>query len=105
LYASRALLSSAFALRLSHGSDIASIVSRRYNHDMSRPSTLPAPWDELALAAGGVSALAGEFEVARLTLYRWAHSEQIPSALVQRAVNAWARRRRLAEPFATAKAA
>jgi hypothetical protein len=68
-------------------------------------STLPSPWSELALAAGGVSSLALEFEVTRLTIYRWAHGEQTPSAIVQRAVNAWARRRKLAEPFASARAA
>lgn len=66
---------------------------------MSRPTTLPSPWRELAKHAGGVEALAEALHVDRRTIGKWAASERAPRKLAREAVNEWARRRGLVEPW------
>jgi hypothetical protein len=68
---------------------------------MSRATTLPSPWIELAERMGGVEALAEACGVVQSTLWRWARGKR-PGAVVQRHVNALARRRGLPLPFAEA---
>jgi hypothetical protein len=63
------------------------------------PTTLPPPWDAYAAHVGGVSALAAELELDRMTLHRYAHGLRTPSALARRGLNAWARARRLPAPY------
>ena len=46
---------------------------------MPRPSTLPAPWGDLAAAHGGVGKLAAALGVAPSTIHRWAHGKINPS--------------------------
>jgi transcriptional regulator with XRE-family HTH domain len=71
-----------------------------------RPPTLPALWSKLAEAAGSVELLAQELGVSRRTVHRWAHGERTPSLLEQRAINAWAKAKRVAVvPFPAAAAA
>lgn len=59
---------------------------------MSRPTTLPSPWIDLALAAGGVGELATLLGVSRRTIERWG-AGTVPSAIVQAHVVAFAKRR------------
>lgn len=65
---------------------------------MSRLTTLPSPWRELAERLGGVASLAEACGVTRPTLWRWAHGQR-PGAIVMRHVNGLARRRGISEPF------
>lgn len=67
---------------------------------LSRPTTLPSPWRELAEHVGGVMALAEALGVERRTLERWGARERTPSPVMQRHVNAFARRRGLVAPYA-----
>jgi hypothetical protein len=66
---------------------------------MSRPSTLPSPWSELATAFGGVQALARACGVQRSAVYRWACRGIVPGLHTRQHVNALARARKIAEPF------
>jgi hypothetical protein len=61
--------------------------------------TLPEPWAALAHALGGVSALAEACGVQRLAIYRWAHGERVPGAIVKKHVNALAKRRGISVPW------
>jgi transposase len=68
---------------------------------VSRSTTLPSPWREMAERAGGVAALAAELGVGVSTVRSWGARTRTPGVIVQRAVNAWARRRGIAAPWAT----
>ena len=72
---------------------------------MSRPTTLPSPWRELADHVGGVMALAAALGVSRRALERWGDGTRRPSAIVRQHVNAFARRRGVAAPFVDEDAA
>ena len=65
---------------------------------MSRATSLPTPWRELAVALGGVAALADACGVTTRTLARWATGELRPTALRLADVRARLRRRGLALP-------
>lgn len=67
-----------------------------------RATTLPTPWREGAERAGGVGELATALGVGRQTLWQWAAGERTPRPISRGSVNAWFRRRGLAEPFDTA---
>ena len=69
---------------------------------MSAASSLPAPWRELAEAAGGVGKLAEAFGVSPRTIHRWAHGERTPSVLEQRGINAWALAHKCKAPYRVA---
>ncbi len=60
---------------------------------MTRPTTLPAPWAELAAAYGGVVALAERLGVSYRTLERWGHGETRPSVLAVRELERLAKRK------------
>ena len=62
---------------------------------MSRPTTLPGPWAQLAQAAGGVGELARLLGVSRRTVERWG-TGVLPGAIVQEHVVAFAKRRGVA---------
>ena len=66
---------------------------------VSRSTTLPSPWREMAERAGGVAALAAELGVGVSTVRSWGAGTRTPGAIVQRAVTTWARRRGLAAPW------
>lgn len=66
---------------------------------MSRPTTLPSPWRELAAALGGVGALAEACGVEPRTVARWADGTRSPSELQRRDVRARLRRRGLQAPW------
>lgn len=67
---------------------------------MPKEQNLPAgPWKDLADAHGGVPQLAAELGVDPWTIYRWARGEFKPRAMVQKMVNAIAKRRRCTPPF------
>lgn len=66
---------------------------------MPRPTGITGALAPLVEHAGGVEKLAEALGVTRLTIYRWSTGERTPSSLAQRAVNDWAKRRRLAPPF------
>lgn len=70
---------------------------------MSRLTTLPSPWRELAERLGGVAELARACSVAPSTLWRWAQGRR-PGPVVEAHVNALARRRGIAEPFGSRQA-
>lgn len=70
---------------------------------MSRPTAIDGPLAALVAHAGGVEALADALGVSRLTVYRWWSGDRTPSTIAARAVNDWAKRRRLPEPFPEAK--
>ena len=59
---------------------------------MSRPTTLPGPWAQLAQAAGGVGELARLLGVSRRTIERWGGGV-LPGTIVQEHVTAFAKRR------------
>lgn len=50
---------------------------------------LPA-WERLIKRAGGVGALADEFQTSRRTILRWSRGETVPTDLEKRAIDAWA---------------
>ena len=62
---------------------------------MSRPTTLPGAWAQLAQAAGGVGELARLLGVSRRTIERWG-AGVLPGAIVQEHVVAFAKRRGVA---------
>lgn len=66
---------------------------------MSRPTTLPEPWDALAHALGGVAELAEALGVTTRTVHRWADGEREPSSLQKRDVRDRLRRRGLKAPW------
>jgi len=66
---------------------------------MSRSTTLPSPWREMAARAGGVAALAAELGVGVSTLRSWGAGTRTPGLLRQAAVNRWAKRRKLKAPW------
>ena len=66
---------------------------------IGRPTTLPEPWRALALALGGVSALAAACGVHRETIARWGAGGPRPGAVMVAHVNGLARRRKLEEPW------
>lgn len=65
---------------------------------MAKPTVIDGPWGELVEAYGGVGQLAKACGVDRNRITRWYHGAE-PAALVQRAINAMARRRNIAPPF------
>ncbi len=67
---------------------------------MSRRSTLPSPWREMAERAGGVAALAAELGVGVSTVRSWGAGTRTPGAIVRDSVGSWARRRGLVAPWA-----
>lgn len=69
---------------------------------MSPPLTITGPWRALVDHSGSVTALARELGTTRSTLHRWIVGDVAPSTIVRGAVNAWAKRHRLAPPFAEA---
>lgn len=66
---------------------------------MGRPSTLPSPWQELALSFGGVDVLSTRLQVDPRTIRRWAAGDRIPHAIVRKSVDALARSRGVEPPF------
>jgi DNA-binding transcriptional regulator YdaS (Cro superfamily) len=62
---------------------------------VSRPTTLPGPWAQLAQAAGGVGALARLLGVSRRTIERWG-AGVLPGAIVRGHVIAFAKQRGVA---------
>lgn len=62
---------------------------------MSRPTTLPGAWAQLARAAGGVGELARLLGVSRRTIERWG-AGVLPGAIVREHVVAFAKRRGVA---------
>ena len=54
---------------------------------MPNITTLPSPWLEMSERAGGVTALASELGIERMTLHRWAHGKAVPTKLVRQNVN------------------
>lgn len=65
----------------------------------TRQPTLPEPWRAMALKAGGVDKLAEAFSVTPMTIWRWGKGVRPRSAIVVKAVNDWARRRGIDEPW------
>ena len=65
-----------------------------------KPTALTGAWLALVQHAGGVRELADALHVDRTTLTRGGTGKRRPSAAVVEAVNGWARRRQLAEPWA-----
>jgi hypothetical protein len=63
-------------------------------------TTLPPVWLAMAESAGGVSALGEALGYSRGTIWQWANGLRTPHPMVAMAVNEWARRRGLSEPFA-----
>jgi hypothetical protein len=54
----------------------------------------------MAASAGSVADLAIALDTTPMTVWRWAHGEARPRyAMMREAVNAWARRRKLPEPW------
>lgn len=66
---------------------------------MPRPSVLQPPWNLLAASVGGVEALASKLDVHRNTITRWGSGVVPESIHTRRAVNLFARRRGLPEPW------
>ena len=66
---------------------------------MSRKTTLPSPWREMAERAGGVAALASQLGVGISTVRSWGAGTRTPGAIVMAAVNTWARRRGIEAPW------
>lgn len=68
---------------------------------MSRPTAIPPthPLAPLIEAAGGVGALAKALGVGTASIYRWGTGGATPIPAIARGVNAWARRRKLPEPW------
>ncbi len=69
---------------------------------MARETTLPEPWKALAAALGGVGKLAEELGVDTWTIGRWARGDFKPRPVIQKAVNALAKRRKVDAPFTEA---
>jgi hypothetical protein len=65
---------------------------------MSRRTTFPSPWREMAERAGGVALLAKSLGIAVSTLRSWATGTRTPGATVQASVIKWAARRGLSAP-------
>lgn len=66
---------------------------------MTRPTTLPEPWADLAHALGSVAELADACGVTARTVHRWADGEREPSVLQKRDVRERLRRRGLRAPW------
>lgn len=72
---------------------------------MTRRLSYPEPWAEFVRRLGGVVAAAAACGCNRVQLWRWAHGQEAPGEIVQKHVNALARRRGLEEPFPALTAA
>lgn len=63
------------------------------------PAAITGAWLAMAAHVGGVVALASELHVTRNTVYVWATTSRRPHPAIVEFVNAWARRRKLEEPW------
>ncbi len=66
---------------------------------MSRATTITGPLLPLVTRAGGVGELARELGVSVKAVWTWGTERHAPSGLARRALNGWAKRHRLAEPY------
>ena len=62
-------------------------------------SPYPLVWIRLIRHAGGIEALAREWQVHYMTLRRWALGETEPGPHTKILVNAWCRERKLPRPW------
>jgi len=66
---------------------------------MSRRSTLPQVWLDLAHAVGGVGELAKACGVDKKTVWRWGNGACMPGDITRRFIDSLARRRHLTPPW------
>ena len=72
---------------------------------MSRPTTLPSPWREMAEEAKGVAKLAAALGVGVSTVRSWGAGTRTPGKIVQGVVNEWARQHGCRAPWKEKKGA